>query len=159
MRQITIVRGVKVCCLSAGCRPSLWRTAFSPPTLMCGKQAHTKHIHKLDLCFSWMGCPERWHRSCLPSWFSAGHLELFCGKLPLWQSSLTKVCPMNKFYALSWRGGCWRNRRAAQTCCKTPEHTQHPAAGGRFHSHLPVHVAFILPVNYKWQPITHTAQL
>lgn len=50
MRQITTAKVVRVCFLSDGCHPSLWRTESSPPPLTSGKQEHVnKHIHMVAL--------------------------------------------------------------------------------------------------------------
>lgn len=52
-----------------------------------------------------------------------GHLGLYYGRFPLWQSSPTRVFRTSRCSALSWREGCWRNHRTALTCCKRQTHT------------------------------------
>lgn len=58
-----------------------------------------------------------------PLFLSVGHSGLCCGRLPLWQNSPTRVCPMSRCSALWWREDCWRSHRTVLTCCKKPTHT------------------------------------
>lgn len=113
MRLITTAKVVKVCSPSAGCHRSLWKTESSPPTRMCGKQARLPFrclIHKIGRL--------TWN----PVLFSicVGPLALCCGRLPPWQNNPTKVCPMSRYFALSWKEACWRSHRTVLTCCKIP---------------------------------------
>lgn len=64
------------------------------------------------------------------SFLPPGHSGLCCGRLPLWQSSPTRVCLMSRCCALSWRAGFWTNHRTVLTCCKRLTHTL-------THTHMP----------------------
>lgn len=169
MRPITIAKVVKVCSLSAGCHPSLWRTAFSPPTQTSGKQAHANThgvlvLHTVLQKISFGFCNER-------QTYQPSHpFLLFSSVQVIWGCFVGNSHSGRAALPGSVQRASPSLCNGGRTAGETTELSRHAV---RHHTHTTLHncllcshilvslftmFPFTLPSNYKWLPATPTMQ-